>query len=82
MAYAGFFLNLSSIPSALRWLQWLAPLKYCLEALAVNEVSAGLMIVDSLEGVKIQINAAVIMSTLFGFAPDSYYRSFVSLHGN
>lgn len=67
-------MNLKAIPPVLRWLQWLAPLKYCLEALAVNEVSAGLMIIDSLEGVKVQINAAVIMDTLFGFKSDAYYR--------
>jgi len=78
-AYAGFFVNLQSISPVLRWLQWLAPLKYCLEALSVNEVSAGLMIVDSLEGVKIQINAAVIMDTIFGFKPDAYYRDVLVL---
>ncbi|ORY75662.1 hypothetical protein BCR35DRAFT_292865 [Leucosporidium creatinivorum] len=79
MAFAGFFVNLASIPPVLRWLQWLAPLKYTLEALAVNEVSAGLMIVDSLEGVKVQINAEVIMATLFGFKGDAYYRDVLVL---
>lgn len=44
MAYAGFFTNLRSIPPVLRWIQWLAPLKYALEALTVNEISNGLLI--------------------------------------
>jgi hypothetical protein len=29
--YAGFFVHLGDIPPVLRWLQWLAPLKYTLE---------------------------------------------------
>lgn len=41
---AGFFTNLRSIPPVLRWIQWLAPLKYALEALTVNEISNGLLI--------------------------------------
>ncbi|BGP19648.1 hypothetical protein JCM10213v2_007744 [Rhodosporidiobolus nylandii] len=81
LAYAGFFLNLSRIPPVLRWLQWLAPLKYCLEALAVNEVGAGLMIDDKLEGVRVQVSAAVIMETLFGFESDAYYRDVLVLFG-
>jgi hypothetical protein len=44
MAYAGFFVNLSAIPPVLRWLQWICPLKYALEALSVNEVTSGLSI--------------------------------------
>ncbi|SCV68407.1 BQ2448_528 [Microbotryum intermedium] len=36
MAFAGFFIHLDSIPAALRWIQWLCPLKYLLEALTVN----------------------------------------------
>ncbi|GAA5980169.1 hypothetical protein JCM11641_006936 [Rhodosporidiobolus odoratus] len=81
LAYAGFFLNLSRIPPVLRWLQWLAPLKYCLEALAVNEVGAGLMIEDSLAGAKVQIGAEVIMETLFGFEMGAYYRDVLVLFG-
>jgi hypothetical protein len=75
MAFAGFFVNLASIPAVLRWLQWLSPLKYTLEALAVNEVDSGLLIVDVLQGINIQISAAVIMETLFGFDIGAYYRS-------
>jgi len=75
MAFAGFFINLSRIPAVLRWLQWLSPLKYALEALSVNEVSSGLMIVDELAGAKVQVSAVVIMETLFGFKFSAYYRS-------
>ena len=74
MAFAGFFINLSRIPGVLRWLQWLSPLKYALEALSVNEVSSGLMIVDVLAGAKVQVSAVVIMETLFGFKFSAYYR--------
>ena len=56
--------HLGDIPAVLRWLQWLSPLKYCLEALSVNEVGSGLMIVDTLEGVPISISAVVIMNTV------------------
>lgn len=58
------------------WLysQWISPLKYTLEALAVNEVASGLLIQDTLAGVKVEISAAIIMQTLFGFTPTAYYR--------
>jgi hypothetical protein len=61
MTYAGFFVNLNSIPPVLRWLQWINPLKYTLEALAVNEVGSGLQIVDTLEGVPVNVSAVLIM---------------------
>ncbi|KAM0755765.1 hypothetical protein T439DRAFT_320473 [Meredithblackwellia eburnea MCA 4105] len=79
MAYAGFFLSNNNIPPVLRWLQYLDPLKYALEALSVNEVSSGLMIVDTLQGVKISISAQVIMETLFGFKQTAYYRDVLIL---
>ncbi|GAA5826776.1 hypothetical protein JCM11251_002890 [Rhodosporidiobolus azoricus] len=81
LAYAGFFLNLSRIPPVLRWLQWLCPLKYVLEALSVNEVGAGLMIDDQLEGARVQVSAEVIMKTLFGFEGDAYHRDVLVLFG-
>lgn len=61
MTFAGFFVNLNDIPPVLRWLQWLAPLKYTLEALSVNEVDSGLQIQDTLEGVPVNVSAALIM---------------------
>lgn len=66
MTFAGFFVHLKSIPPVLRWLQWLCPLKYALEALCVNEVGSGLMIVDTLEGVPVSISASVIMNLVSG----------------
>ena len=61
MTYAGFFVHLDAIPPVLRWLQWLCPLKYTLEALSVNEVGSGLMIQDTLEGVPVNVSASLIM---------------------
>ena len=62
MTYAGFFVHLNSIPPVLRWLQWLCPLKYTLEALSVNEVGSGLMIQDTLQGVPVNVSASLIMN--------------------
>jgi hypothetical protein len=61
MTFAGFFVHLNSIPQVLRWLQWMCPLKYALEALAVNEVNSGLQIQDTLSGVPVSVSAALIM---------------------
>lgn len=58
----------------LRWLQWLCPLKYALEALSVNEVGSGLMIQDVLSGVPVDVSAQLIMNLLFGFGANNYYR--------
>jgi len=79
MTFAGFFVHLSSIPQVLRWLQWLCPLKYALEALAVNEVNAGLQIKDTLQGVPVQVSASLILRLLFGFDPKDYYRDVLVL---
>ena len=76
MTYAGFFVHLSNIPPVLRWLQWLCPLHYNLEALSVNEVGSGLMIDDSLDGVPVDVSASLIMETVRTtpplFVPSSY----------
>ncbi|KAH7107281.1 hypothetical protein BKA62DRAFT_128070 [Auriculariales sp. MPI-PUGE-AT-0066] len=74
MTFAGFFVHLNDIPPVLRWLQWLDTLKYVLEAMSVNEVGSGLMIVDSLEGVPVNVSAQLIMNLLFGFGSNNYYR--------
>ncbi|KAL0572574.1 hypothetical protein V5O48_009394 [Marasmius crinis-equi] len=79
MTYAGFFVHLNSIPPVLRWLQWLCPLKYCLEALSVNEVDSGLMIQDTLQGVPVNVSASLIMNLLFGFGSNNYYRDVLVL---
>jgi hypothetical protein len=68
MTFAGFFVHLNSIPPVLRWLQWLCPLKYCLEALSVNEVGSGLLIEDTLQGVPVSVSASLIMQLVsYGF---------------
>ena len=53
--------HLTSIPPVLRWLQYFSILKYCLEALAINEINSGLMIQDTLQGVPVNVSAVVIM---------------------
>jgi ABC-type multidrug transport system ATPase subunit/ABC-type multidrug transport system permease subunit len=75
----GFFINISNIPPVLRWLRYLAPLGYMLEALTVNEVGSGLMIIDVLQGVPIEISAVPIMNSLFGFGEGHYYRNVLVL---
>ncbi|KZO95147.1 hypothetical protein CALVIDRAFT_555853 [Calocera viscosa TUFC12733] len=79
MTFAGFFVHLDSIPPVLRWLQWLCPLKYTLEALSVNEVNSGLMIEDTLSGVPVDVSAQLIMNLLFGFGDGNYYRDVLVL---
>ncbi|KAG8858527.1 hypothetical protein FRB96_005199 [Tulasnella sp. 330] len=81
MTFAGFFVHLDSIPPVLRWLQWLCPLKYALEALSVNEVGSGLMIQDVLSGVPVDVSAQLIMNLLFGFGANNYYRDVLVLFG-
>ncbi|WWC70728.1 uncharacterized protein I206_104679 [Kwoniella pini CBS 10737] len=79
MTYAGFFVNIGQIPPVLRWLRYFSTLGYTLEALSVNEVGSGLQIVDSLNGVRVEIGATIIMQTLFGFGMDNYYRDVLVL---
>ncbi|KAG6816110.1 hypothetical protein H0H87_008567 [Tephrocybe sp. NHM501043] len=79
MTFAGFFVHLNDIPPVLRWLQWLCPLKYTLEALSVNEVGSGLLIEDTLQGVPVSISASLIMNMLFGFGSNNYYRDVLVL---
>ena len=59
----------------LRWLQWLCPLKYCLEALSVNEVGSGLMINDTLQGVPVNVSASLIMQLVSGLTIYKQYKS-------
>ncbi|KAJ7272947.1 hypothetical protein C8J57DRAFT_1178602 [Mycena rebaudengoi] len=79
MTFAGFFVHLNDIPPVLRWLQWICPLKYCLEALSVNEVGSGLKIQDTLQGVPVDVSAQLIMNLLFGFGSNNYYRDVLVL---
>jgi hypothetical protein len=73
MTFAGFFVHLDSIPPVLRWLQWICPLKFALEALSVNEVGSGLMIQDTLQGVPIDVSASLIL-TLVSLHPSANNR--------
>jgi len=79
MTFAGFFVHLDNIPPVLRWLQWTCPLKFALEALSVNEVNSGLMIVDKIQGVPVDISASIILQLLFGFDQQNYYRDVLVL---
>lgn len=44
IAFAGFILNLQNVPAVIRWLRWICPLKYALEAVASNELKDLLLI--------------------------------------
>ncbi|KNZ49396.1 hypothetical protein VP01_503g1, partial [Puccinia sorghi] len=79
LGFAGFFLNLADLSKVIAWIQFLVPIKYALEALAINEVAAGLMIDDSLQGVHVKVSATVIMKLLFGFQDDAYWRQVLIL---
>jgi hypothetical protein len=62
MTFSGFFVHLGDIPPVLRWLQWLAPLHYVLEALSVNEAGSSLQIQDTIQGVPISISAISVLN--------------------
>lgn len=72
LLFGGFILNLGQITPVLSWIQYLSPFKYALEALAVNEVT-NLRIVDTLQGVSINVPAVLILQKLFGFQ-ERYYE--------
>jgi ABC-type multidrug transport system permease subunit len=50
IGFAGFMLNLNTLPEVVKWVQWISPMKYALEAVTINEIN-GLTIEDSLSGV-------------------------------
>ncbi|EFP77205.2 uncharacterized protein PGTG_03161 [Puccinia graminis f. sp. tritici CRL 75-36-700-3] len=81
LGFAGFFVNLTSMTKVLRWVQYVIPLKFALEAMSVNEVSAGLMINDNLQGINVRVSASMIMGLLFGFEEDAYWRNVIILFG-
>jgi hypothetical protein len=60
------------MPAVLRWIKYIVPLNYALEALTVNWIN--FTIEDVLSSVPISINAVAIMETLFGFDVSHYYR--------
>ncbi|CAO1615173.1 unnamed protein product [Sympodiomycopsis kandeliae] len=73
----GFLLNLATIPKVLRWIQWLCPLKYALEAIAINETD-GLQINDTVSGAKVSVAASAIAPSLFSLE-GSYHRDLLIL---
>jgi len=79
LGFAGFFVNLTSMSKVISWIQYLVPIKYALEALALNEVAAGLMIDDTLQGIHVKVSATIIMKLLFGFEDDAYWRDVIIL---
>ncbi|WAQ81529.1 hypothetical protein PtA15_1A871 [Puccinia triticina] len=81
LGFAGFFVNLTSMTKVLRWVQYVIPLKFALEAMSVNEVAAGLMIDDNLQGINVKVSAGMIMGLLFGFEDDAYWRNVIILFG-
>ncbi|EPQ28077.1 uncharacterized protein PFL1_04404 [Pseudozyma flocculosa PF-1] len=78
IGYGGFLLNLDQIPAVLRWLQWLSPLKYALEAVSVHELK-GLDLKDTVAGVGIQTSVSVFAGNLFGFRDGAFYRDLLIL---
>lgn len=73
----GFLLNLESLPGVVKWIQWLCPLKYALEAVAINEIE-NLQINDQLNNLPVSVPATLIAPGLFGLN-GSYYRDLLVL---
>lgn len=78
IAFGGFLLNLNTVPPVLRWIRWLCPLKYALEATSSNEL-IGLQLVDTLGGVPIRTPVSLFSSSLFAYQEGSYYRDLLVL---
>ncbi|ODQ78705.1 hypothetical protein BABINDRAFT_38664 [Babjeviella inositovora NRRL Y-12698] len=66
LLFAGLFVNKSSIPVWIYWLQWGSVFHFGYEALTVNEV-AGLVLREKKYGLSIEVPGATILST-FGFS--------------
>jgi ABC-type multidrug transport system ATPase subunit/ABC-type multidrug transport system permease subunit len=80
MLLGGLLINTNSIPPALSWIQWLSLFRYATEALAVNEAASS-RIVDTLQGIPVDLPASSILGSLFGFDMDSFYRNVFALLG-
>ena len=80
MLFRGFLINLSQIPKALAWIQYLSIFRYATEALAVNEASSS-QIQDDFDGIPINIPASTILQQLFGFNVDGYWGDAFALVG-
>jgi hypothetical protein len=69
---------IETIPSALKWIQYLSFYKYAYEAIVVNELAQS-NIVDNISGIDVTIPASIIMSK-FGFNLKAYWNDvFISI---
>ncbi|SNX87602.1 related to ADP1 - ABC transporter [Melanopsichium pennsylvanicum] len=78
IGFGGFLLNLNNLPGVFRWLQWICPMKYALEAVASHELD-GLKLVDTVGGVSITASVSVFSGNLFAFESDAFYRDLLVL---
>ncbi|KAJ9475372.1 putative ATP-dependent permease (putative) [Pseudozyma hubeiensis] len=78
IGFGGFLLNLSNLSGVFRWLQWICPMKYALEAVASHELQ-GLQLIDNVGGVSITASVSVFSGNLFAFEDDAFYRDLLVL---
>ncbi|PWN47887.1 hypothetical protein IE53DRAFT_225691 [Violaceomyces palustris] len=78
LGFGGFLLNLSNIPGAIHWVQYLCPMKFALEAAASIQLH-GLMIQDKVSGLNISISVSAFAPSLFGFKENAYYNDLIVL---
>lgn len=78
IGFGGFLLNLNELSGVFRWLQWICPMKYALEAVASHELNA-LQLVDTVGGVSISASVSVFSGNLFAFKSDAFYRDLLVL---
>ncbi|PWN31340.1 uncharacterized protein FA14DRAFT_151646 [Meira miltonrushii] len=75
---AGFVMSLNSMPSVVKWLRWIVPSKYALEAVADNQLQ-GLQFIDTFAGVPVRTDVSLFANKLFGFEDGAYYRDLIVL---
>ncbi|PWY97361.1 hypothetical protein BCV70DRAFT_67764 [Testicularia cyperi] len=78
IGFGGFLLNLNELPAVFRWLQWICPMKYALEAVASHELD-GLQLVDNVGGVNVTASVSIFSGNLFAFKDGAYYRDLLVL---
>lgn len=78
IGFGGFLLNLNDLSGVFRWLQWICPMKYALEAVASHELN-GLQLIDTVGGVPITASVSVFSGNLFAFKSDAFYRDLLVL---
>ncbi|KAJ1018106.1 hypothetical protein NDA16_004973 [Ustilago loliicola] len=78
IGFGGFLLNLNDLSGVFRWLQWICPMKYALEAVASHELN-GLQLKDTVGGVSITSSVSVFSGNLFAFKSDAFYRDLLVL---